>query len=248
MPGCGVPARKIGIQTKPTVVALGVQGSAPALSFHCPKVHRAGIQEFSAEGATPYQMGQRPTAIKLRNSRSRSQAPAWERHCLGGSSLPLRCSFPGSSLGTPLSWRLQPPVLLVPRLQPGNAPVLEAPASRSPPVRCVFGGPAGGWSLREYCIPRQEPGNERALLEKPGAEARALPGRSPDAASAEEEERSADCADFRRFSHAKEKQVYPVSRDSLAGSALRRAVDGRRRWDGGRRALRGNRIRTRRCW
>jgi len=37
---------------------------------------------------------------------------------------------------------------------------LEAPASRSSPVRRAFGDPAGGWSLREYCIPRQEPGNE----------------------------------------------------------------------------------------
>jgi len=54
-------------------------------------------------------LGHRPTAIKLRNSRSRSQAPAWERPCLGGSSLP----FPSGAL---CFWRsgrrLEPPRIL----------------------------------------------------------------------------------------------------------------------------------------
>jgi len=64
----------------------------------------------SAPKARPHNsLGQRPTAIKLRNSRSRSQAPAWERPCLGGSSLPFLS-------GAPCFWRpgrrLEPPGIL----------------------------------------------------------------------------------------------------------------------------------------
>ena len=64
--------------------------------------------------------------------------------------------------------------LLVPRLQPGNADVLEAPASSSLPAQPEYSAilpltrlgfvncmsPVGGWSLRAKCVPRLEPGNE----------------------------------------------------------------------------------------
>ena len=63
---------------------------------------------------------------------------------------------------------------LVPRLLPGNAEVLEAPASSSPAAQPEYSAivpltrlgwvngtsPAGGWSLRAKCVPRLEPGNE----------------------------------------------------------------------------------------
>jgi len=54
-------------------------------------------------------LGQRPTAIKLRNSRSRSQAPAWERPCLGGSSLPF---LSGALCFWRSGRRLEPPGIL----------------------------------------------------------------------------------------------------------------------------------------
>jgi len=53
--------------------------------------------------------GRCPTAIKLRNSRSRSQAPAWERPCLGGSSLPF---LSGALCFWRSGRRLEPPGIL----------------------------------------------------------------------------------------------------------------------------------------
>jgi len=54
-------------------------------------------------------LGRCPTAIKLRNSRSRSQAPAWERPCFGGSSLPF---LTGALCFWRPGRRLEPPGIL----------------------------------------------------------------------------------------------------------------------------------------
>jgi len=65
---------------------------------------------LSAPTARPQcSLEQRPTAIKLRNSRSRSQAPAWERPCLGGSSLPF---LTGALCFWRSGRRLEPPGIL----------------------------------------------------------------------------------------------------------------------------------------
>jgi len=74
----------------PTNLPVGDRRSAPTAQLHT-------------------SLGQRPTAIKLRNSRSRSQAPAWERPCLGGSSLPF---LSGALCFWRPGRRLEPPEIL----------------------------------------------------------------------------------------------------------------------------------------
>jgi len=81
---------------------LGLKARNKSRSTHCarPTASAASFAEV---------LGRCPTAIKLKNSRSRSQAPAWERPCLGGSSLPFLS-------GAPCFWRpgrrLEPPGIL----------------------------------------------------------------------------------------------------------------------------------------
>jgi len=68
-----------------------------------------GDRRSAPTARTHTSLGQRPTAIKLRNSRSRSQAPAWERPCLGGSSLPF---LSGALCFWRPGRRLEPPGIL----------------------------------------------------------------------------------------------------------------------------------------